>query len=147
MVYHALLLSTVSSLDHVSPPSPPFIYNAYQQHAPTGLSVKIPSDAIIPRAKLTKYLLVPLPEDDKAKFLEIGGFTQENPDALEAAIRQLIAENDAVEAFTDVFGTRYTVTGTLHGVNGVELEAVTVWIVKIEDTIFRFVTLIPMGRT
>ncbi len=109
--------------------------------------MKIPSDAIIPRAKLTKYLLVPLPEDDKAKFLEIGGFTQENPDALEAAIRQLIAENDAVEAFTDVFGTRYTVTGTLHGVNGVELEAVTVWIVKIEDTIFRFVTLIPMRRT
>lgn len=108
--------------------------------------MKIPPDAIIPRAKLTKYLLVPLPEDDKAKFLEFGGFTQENPDALEAAIRQLIAENDAVEAFTDIFGTRYRVTGTLHGANGVALEAVTIWIVKIEETVFRFITLVPMRR-
>ena len=79
--------------------------------------VKIPVDAIIPEPKLTQYLLVPRSRDDKSKFLAQGGFTQENSAELERAIRQLIAENDAVEDRTDRFGTFYEVKGVLRGVN------------------------------
>ena len=67
--------------------------------------VKIPVDAIIPEPKLTQYLLVHRSREDKSKFLTQGGFTQENSAELERAIRQLIAENDAVEDRTDRFGT------------------------------------------
>ena len=40
--------------------------------------MKIPSDAVIPRDKLTKYLLVFQPENDKSQFLAQAGFTQDN---------------------------------------------------------------------
>jgi len=51
--------------------------------------MKIPDDAVIPVEKLTKYLLVPRPGDDKSRFLAQAGFDQSNPDALMAAIRAL----------------------------------------------------------
>jgi hypothetical protein len=34
----------------------------------------LPQDAIIAEEKLTKYLLVPLPKDDKSKFLAMAGY-------------------------------------------------------------------------
>jgi hypothetical protein len=48
--------------------------------------VRIPADAIIPDDKLTRYLLVYKARNDKSKFLAQAGFTQENPEALRAAI-------------------------------------------------------------
>jgi len=35
-------------------------------------------NALIPKAKLTKYLLVQLPKDDKSLFLAKAGYTLEN---------------------------------------------------------------------
>ena len=47
--------------------------------------MKIPDDAVIPVEKLTKYLLVLCPWDDKSRFLAQAGFDQSNPDVLMAA--------------------------------------------------------------
>ena len=105
--------------------------------------MKIPVDAIIPEPKLTRYLLISQSRNDKSKFLAQGGFTQENSVELEHAIRQLIAENDAVEDRTDKFGTFYEVKGVLKGVNSVNLGVVTIWIHESLDSHFRFITLIP----
>ncbi len=105
--------------------------------------MKIPIDAIIPELKITKYLLVAQPRNDKSKFLLQGGFTQNNPEGLESAIRELIAENDAVEDRTDRFGTFYEVTGVLKGVNGYNLGVVTIWLHQSVGLQFSFVTLIP----
>jgi hypothetical protein len=45
--------------------------------------MRIPvEEAMIPREKLTQYLLVSRLEDDKSKFLAQAGFTLENPDVL-----------------------------------------------------------------
>jgi hypothetical protein len=44
------------------------------------------TELLIPREKLTAYLLVPQTKNDKSRFLAQAGFTQANPDALEAAI-------------------------------------------------------------
>ncbi|MFN8527954.1 MAG: hypothetical protein U0670_05025 [Anaerolineae bacterium] len=67
--------------------------------------MKIPSEkAIIPREKLTGYLLIFRPESDKSRFLAKGGFTLENPADLEDAIRALIAENEAVQDLSNEFG-------------------------------------------
>jgi hypothetical protein len=105
--------------------------------------VKIPTDAVIPEQKLTQYLLVPQLRNDKSKFLAQGGFDRANPGDLELAIRELIAENEAVEDRTDRFGTFYEVTGRLRGVNGIDLGVVTIWLHQSTDSSFRFITLIP----
>src|SRR5664279_1111331 len=107
--------------------------------------MRIPVDEIlIPREKLTHYLLLLRLEDDKSKFLAQAGFTLENPDALEQAILQLIRDNDAVQDQSNEFGDYYRVTGELIGVNGLILEVITIWIVKTnKDGKYSFVTLIP----
>jgi hypothetical protein len=106
--------------------------------------MRIPPNAIIAREKLTQYLLVHQPESDKSKFLAQAGFTLSNPDALETAIRAVIAENDAVLDRTDRFGNFYRVEGLLRGEQGKALFVVTVWMVRTEETdIYRFVTLKP----
>ncbi len=104
--------------------------------------VKIPNNAIIPREKLTLYLLIPQRKNDKSGFLAQVGFTQENPDLLEQAIRKLIAENEAIVDRQNEYGIFYRVQGDLHGPTGI-LLAVTVWIQLTNDNDYRFVTLKP----
>ena len=107
--------------------------------------VKIPPDAVIPEDKLTRYLLVPRPRNDKSRFLARAGFTQENPDALEAAIRQLIRSEEAIQDRSTDYGDFYRVEGDLVGPQG-RLVVVTVWMIQTHvDNRFRFVTLRP-GR-
>lgn len=109
--------------------------------------MNIPVDAVIPREKLTKYLLVFQPENDKSKFLAQAGFTPDNPDALEAALREMIATHDAVFDRRDRFGDFYRVEGTLKGTNDRDLLVVTIWIMRTEeDDLYRFVTLKPWRK-
>jgi hypothetical protein len=105
-------------------------------------TVKIPDDAILPREKLTLYLLTSQRKNDKSGFLAQAGFTQENPDLLEQAIRQLIAENEAILDRQNEYGMIYRVVGELRGLAGV-LSTVAVWIQLTNDNRYRFVTLKP----
>lgn len=50
--------------------------------------MKLPPDAIIATAKLTKYLLVWRDVDDKLQFLAQAGYGQENWQQLEADLRK-----------------------------------------------------------
>jgi hypothetical protein len=104
--------------------------------------VKIPDDAIIPREKLTHYLLIPRRKNDKSRFLAQVGFTQDNPDLLEQAIRQMIAENEAILDRQNEYGMFYRVEGDLYGPEGI-LSTVTIWIQLTKDNHYRFVTLKP----
>ena len=104
--------------------------------------MKIPDDAIIPREKLTQYLLVPQRKNDKSTFLAQAGFTQNNPDLLEKAIRELIANNEAIQDRQNTYGVFYRVIGDLHGPEGI-LATVTVWIQLTNNNDYRFVTLKP----
>jgi hypothetical protein len=90
--------------------------------------VRIPEDAIIPDDKIDRYLLIQKARNDKSKFLAQAGFTLENPEALVAAIRLLIAIDEAVEDGRNEYGTFYQVAGELVGVNGVRLSVVTIWL-------------------
>ena len=104
--------------------------------------MKIPDDAIIPREKQTHYLLKPQRKNDKSGFLAQAGFTQQNPELLEQAIRRLITENEALIDSQNEYGTFYRVVGDLYGSAGV-LATVTVWIQLTNDNRYRFVTLKP----
>lgn len=101
-----------------------------------------PSDIIIPLEKLTEYLLVPRVRNDKSKFLGQAGFTTENPDVLEQAIRDLFVRNEVVQERENRYGIFYRVSGELVGPSGI-LSVVTIWIVRAIDGEFRFVTLKP----
>ncbi|MEH2374390.1 DUF6883 domain-containing protein [Nostoc sp.] len=88
--------------------------------------MKIPDNIIIPEEKVTRYLLVPRIKDDKSKFLAQAGFTQNNPEDLLTAIRQLATTNEAVQDNTNEYGTFYTIAGYLQRVNGQNLAVITV---------------------
>jgi hypothetical protein len=80
--------------------------------------MRIPDDASIPREKLTQYLLMPRPWDDKSKFLALAGFRLDNPNCLEAAIREMAANCEAVEDGANDYGVFFRVDGHLTGPNG-----------------------------
>lgn len=105
--------------------------------------MRIPEDLIIPDAKITRYLLVRKARNDKSKFLAQAGFTQENSEALKAAIQMQAVATGAVEDRSNEYGTFYQVEGDLIGKNGVRLSVVTVWLQRQIDGKFQFVTLKP----
>ena len=107
-----------------------------------GVLMRIPSDAIIPREKLIGYLLVPQVKNDKSKFLAQAGFTSDNLGVLEAAIRRILAENDAVRDRENEYGIHYRVQGSLVGPNG-ELAVIAIWIWGAKEKQYRFITLKP----
>ncbi|CCI13739.1 conserved hypothetical protein [Microcystis aeruginosa PCC 9806] len=77
--------------------------------------MQIPSKAIIPEDKLTRYLLVFRDKDDKSKFLAQAGFTLDNADSLQKAIIQLITVEDAIKDGKNEYGIFYRVEGMLSG--------------------------------
>lgn len=104
--------------------------------------MRIPLDAIIPQSKLTGYLLVRRPRNDKSQYLLRAGFDQTNPDELEAAIRKTTAAGDATADRLTEHGTFYNVYGSLTGPLGVVLTVKLVWLQRV-DGLFTFVTLVP----
>ncbi|MGF1512083.1 MAG: DUF6883 domain-containing protein, partial [Elainellaceae cyanobacterium] len=104
--------------------------------------MKLLGTIVIPNAKLTQYLLIPRPEDDKSKFLAQAGFTADNPQQLQQAILTLTQAHEATSDRQDKYGTYYLVEGSLVGPNGT-LAVVTVWIERAADGIIQFVTLKP----
>lgn len=98
-------------------------------------------NVIIAKEKLTQYLLVPLPKDDKSKFLAQAGYTLDNWQQLEQALRVQVLTQPADFVETTRYGKKYFIRARLRGSNGVELSILTVWMVK--NGITRFVTLVP----
>ena len=65
--------------------------------------------AIIPDAKITKYLLVPLPKDDKSKFLAQAGYTLNNWRRLKEDIRVQILPQPAKLSEKTSYGDKYEI--------------------------------------
>ncbi|MGG6270124.1 DUF6883 domain-containing protein [Leptolyngbya sp. AN03gr2] len=101
----------------------------------------LPTDAVISETKLTAYLLVPLPKDDKSKFLAQAGYTLDNWQQLESDLRTQVLCQPAEFIETTRYGKKYVIRAILQGVNGVQLRIVTIWMV--DDIETRFVTLVP----
>lgn len=108
--------------------------------------MKIPIDAIIPDDKVTHYLLVPREQDDKSKFLAQAGFTQDNPEQLKLAVRQLADIVEAIEDTTNEYGAFYRVEGELIGINNRNLSVITIWLNRKNDGKFQFITLKPKKK-
>jgi hypothetical protein len=106
--------------------------------------MRIPAEAVIPREKLSRYLLVHREWDDKSQFLARVGFTNDRPTELDSAIRRVAAENDAVDDGTNEYGTFFRVAGELVGPTGGTLPVILIWLQWKLDGTFHFVTLKPI---
>ena len=103
--------------------------------------VFLSQDVIIAEEKLTKYLLVALPKDDKSQFLAQAGYTLENWCSLEQDLRTQVLTQPAEFIAKTQFGEKYAIRACLRGTNNVELKILTVWMVTGDIT--KFVTLVP----
>ncbi len=101
----------------------------------------LPIDSVIAEEKITKYLLVLLPKDDKSQFLQKAGYTLEDWQQLEADLRSQILTQPAQFLEETSYGRKYKIDATLTGVNGIELEVTTIWMTTNQQT--KFVTLVP----
>lgn len=103
--------------------------------------VLLSQDAVIPAAKLTQYLLIHLPKDDKSKFLSQAGYTLDNWQKLQADLRTQVLSQPAELLEETRYGDKYCIRASLIGENGVELKVKTIWMKTAITT--RFVTLVP----
>ncbi len=98
-------------------------------------------DAIIAEEKLTKYLLVLLPKDDKSQFLAQAGYMLNNWQQFEGDLRSQVLTQPAALIETNRYGKKYRIYARLRGTNDVELSIMTIWMVTNGTT--KFVTLVP----
>lgn len=70
-------------------------------------------NAVIAKAKLTEYLLVPLAKDDKSQFLAEAGYTIDNWQRLEQDLREQILSLEAIPTARTQYGQKYAITGNL----------------------------------
>jgi hypothetical protein len=106
--------------------------------------MKLPADAIIGRDKISHYLLVRQSRSDKSAFLEKGGYSLANPDALISSVAAIRDSNEAQQIDENKFGRYYEIVGVLHGPNGVGLSVRTVWMTERLSGATKFITLIPI---
>jgi hypothetical protein len=99
-------------------------------------------NALIANQKLTEYLLIPLPKDDKSEYLAQGGYTLDNWQQLEQDLRQQILSLEAQPTVKTQYGQKYQIIGSLVCPNGKVLTIKTIWIVTEQTT--QFVTLFPI---
>lgn len=106
--------------------------------------MKLPLNATIALGKVTQYLLVPQSRSDKSAFLQRGGFSLANPEALIAALAGIRDGDDVRLVDENKFGQYYEVLGVLHGPSGVDLRVKTIWMTERLSGATKFITLIPI---
>ena len=101
--------------------------------------------AIVPERKITAYLL-----DDshpsggpKSAFFKRFGFTADQPDVLATALRIHASTHEVAATHATVRGVKYEISGPLASPDGRMPVVKSVWIIRIHETIPRFVTAVP----
>ncbi|MDD5199837.1 MAG: hypothetical protein PHC88_08540 [Terrimicrobiaceae bacterium] len=105
--------------------------------------MKLPADAIIARRKLTHYLLVPLAQGDKSRFLAKAGYDLNQADQLLEDLRGQVLPGDAEELHRTEYGQYHQIRSLLTGPNGRTLRIRTIWMTEHLSQRTKFVTLIP----
>ena len=97
--------------------------------------------AIISPKKLTEYLLIPLPKDDKSVYLAQGGYILANWQQLERDLRQQILSLEAQPTLNTQYGQKHQIICSLICPNSKILTIKPIWIVTEQTT--HFVALFP----
>lgn len=105
--------------------------------------MKLPKDTIIAEAKITQYLLIKQPTNDKSQYLAQAGYTLKTADQLAQHLREQILPLEATYLETDRFGDKYQIIGSLTGLNGFILPIITIWMTESDSKKTKFITLYP----
>jgi hypothetical protein len=81
----------------------------------------------------------------KARFFTALGFSAERWQELESALRTQHLTQDAEPAASAVHGQRFTIRAILSGPGGQSALVVSVWCIRTNETVPRFVTAYPGG--
>ncbi len=105
--------------------------------------MKMPSGLVIQDEKLTKYLLVYQPKDDKSEYLADYGYTLQNWQILKQDILES-AEGNQIDTITQTdWGMRFKVKNCWTSINGKRLNVITIWQQDEGSKIVKFITLYP----
>ena len=101
--------------------------------------------AEIDPAKIRDYLLSPTHPDGrfKAPFFAALGYTQKEWQLLQADLREIIRQGQAVHAGRNDYGEKYTVLARLKSPSDVSRDIITVWIVLSGEDVPRFIAAYP----
>ena len=105
--------------------------------------MRLPPDTLIARSKISDYLLVCRPEDDKSVFMARAGYVAETADRLLADLRTQLLPLEARLVERGEYGTKYEIRGKLTGPNGRILRVVSIWMIEHTGGKAKFVTLYP----
>jgi hypothetical protein len=105
--------------------------------------MKLPADTLIARRKVSEYLLVSRPEDDKSAFLARAGYVPDMADRLLADLGTQLLPLDAKLLEHGEYGMKYEIRGKLTGPNGRTLRVVSIWMIEEHGGKAKFVTLYP----
>jgi hypothetical protein len=105
--------------------------------------MKLPPDTFIARRKISEYLLVCRPEDDKSAFLARAGYVPDEADRLLADLRTQLLPLEARLLEGGEYGMKYEIRGKLTGPNGRSLRVVSIWMIEHAGGRAKFVTLYP----
>ena len=89
--------------------------------------MKMSSNLVIENAKLTRYLLIYQPKDDKSKYLAQYGYTLENWQVLKQAIIEAVQGQDIEEITQTDWGKRFKLRSQWTGINGKLIKVIIVW--------------------
>lgn len=105
--------------------------------------MRIPSNLFIHDPKITNYLLVYQPKDDKSEYLALAGYSQENWQILKRDIMEAVEGAEVAEVTPTGWGTRFKVKNQWYGPNGRLVKVITIWQQDEESDTIKFITLYP----
>jgi len=103
--------------------------------------------AIIETEKLRSYILSSVHPVGrfKAAFFQRMGYSADNWEAFEEAIRDLISVQDVSKSEMSQYGNKFVVEGPLIGLLGDPVQIVTVWIILNGEEVPQFISAYPGG--
>ena len=105
--------------------------------------MKLRADAVIATEKITQYLLVKRPENDKSQCLASAGYTTEHAARLGDDIREQLLPLDAEFIETTEYGEKFRIRGVLTGPNQRSLRVISIWMTEQATGLTKFITLYP----
>ena len=105
--------------------------------------MKLPSGLVVKDSKITKYLLVYQPKDDKSEYLSYYGYSLANWESLKNDILEAAEKSEITENFVTDWGIRYKVKCQWLSPNNRLLKVITIWQEDQTTARIKFVTLYP----
>ena len=102
----------------------------------------------MPKATLWDYILSPIHPIGRFKyrlFLSIG-YATDDWEIFKVDLLHPAASDEAVAGEATQYGQKYELRGTLKSPTGISVEIISVWIVRNDENVPRFVTAYPGGE-